>query len=419
MTVSMKAVDPTRDPRPGPLQGVKVIDLTRAIAGPFCGLLLGDLGADVIKVETSEGGERSRRLEPSAAGQSLYAYAVNRNKRGIVVDLRSDEGKAVLRDMLAHADVLVENFRPGVLEKMGFGWDVISAINPRLVLARISGFGGDGPYANRPGLDMIGQAMGGMMHLTGDPDGPPTMAGVYVCDYTTGIYASLAIVSALFARQATGRGQVVEANLVDTALPMLHGTIADLLLNGRSAMRTGNRDRHTSPANTFRTGDGQWVMMLAGNQQIWERLARLVGRPELITDERYLTSPQRNARVDEVEAFAAEWIGARSLDEVVDGMAAAGIPCAKCASLEDIVEDPHLKARGRIVHVEQPTGIAVPVAASAMTLSETPTTIRRGMPNPGQHTSEVLAEWLGYDDDRIARLAAGKIVFQGNGPIQA
>lgn len=407
------------DDRPGPLQGIKVIDLTRAIAGPFCGLLLGDLGADVVKLETSPAGERSRKLEPSAGGQSLYAYAVNRNKRGIVIDLRSDEGKTVLRDLVATCDVLVENFRPGVMEKMGFGWDEVSALNPRLVMARISGFGSDGPYAGRPGLDMIGQAMGGMMHLTGDPDGPPTMAGVYVCDYTTGIYAALAVVSALFARQATGRGQVVEANLVDTALPMLHGTIADLLLNGHSARRMGNRDRHTSPANTFKTSDGQWVMMLAGNQQIWERLAHLVGKPELITDERYLTAPMRNARVDEVEVFAAEWIGARPLREVVDGMAAAGIPCAKCASVEDVVNDPHLRARGRIVHVEQPSGISVPVAASAMTLSETPTAIRRGLPNPGQHTAEVLTDWLGYDGARIERLADGKIVFQGSGPVQS
>jgi crotonobetainyl-CoA:carnitine CoA-transferase CaiB-like acyl-CoA transferase len=410
---------PAPDMRSGALQGIKVIDLTRAIAGPFCGLLLGDLGADVVKVETSPAGERSRKLEPSAGGQSLYSYAVNRNKRGIVIDLRTAAGKVVLHELVATADVVVENFRPGVMEKMGCGWDVLSSINPRLVMARISGFGSNGPYASRPGLDMIGQAMGGIMHLTGDPDGPPTMAGVYMCDYTTGIYAALAIVSALFARHATGRGQVVEANLVDTTLPMLHGAIADLLLNGRSATRMGNRDRHTSPANTFRTGDGQWVMMLAGNQQIWERFANLIGRKELIEDNRYRTPPMRNARVDEVEALAADWIGCRTLDEVVESMAAAGIPCAKCATIEDIVNDPHLTARGRIVHVEQPTGISVPVAASAMTLSATPTTIRRGMPNPGQHTSEILTEWLAYDAGRIGELEAGKIVFQGSGSMQS
>ncbi|MGB3503366.1 MAG: CoA transferase [Mesorhizobium sp.] len=403
----------------GPLAGIKVIDLTRAIAGPFCGMLLGDLGADVVKVETSPAGERSRKLEPSAGGQSLYAYAVNRNKRGIVIDLRSDGGKALLREMISKADVLVENFRPGVMEKMGFGWDVVSTINPRLVMARISGYGSDGPYAQRPGLDMIGQAMGGMMHLTGDPDGPPTIAGVYVCDYTTGIYASLGVVSALFSRQATGRGQVVEANLVDTALPMLHGTIADLLLNGRSAKRMGNRDRHTSPANTFKTRDGHWVMMLAGNQQIWERLAKLVGKPELIEDERYLTAPMRNARVDEVEAFAADWINARDAADVVEVMSASGIPCAKCATVEDIVEDPHLVARQRIVHIDQPSGVSVPVAASAMKLSETPTTIRGGLPNPGQHTGEVLAQWLGYDRSSIDGLIVSQVVFQGAGAAQS
>jgi crotonobetainyl-CoA:carnitine CoA-transferase CaiB-like acyl-CoA transferase len=283
--------------RPGPLQGVRVLDLTRALAGPFCGTLLGDLGADVVKIETSAAGERSRKLEPSTSGQSLYALAVNRNKRGLVVDLRSEEGKVVLRDLIAASDVLVENFRPGVMERMGFGWDVVHGINSRMIMARISGFGSDGPYASRPGLDMIGQAMSGIMHLTGDPGGPPTMTGVYMCDYTTGIYATLGIVSALYARQATGRGQVVEASLIDTALPMLHGTIADLLVNGRSAERMGNRDRHTSPANTFRTSDGHWIMLLAGNQQMWERLARLIGKPELIDDPRYLTSPLRNAHV--------------------------------------------------------------------------------------------------------------------------
>jgi len=399
--------------RPGPLQGVRVLDLTRALAGPFCGTLLGDLGADVVKIETSAVGERSRKLEPSTSGQSLYALAVNRNKRGLVLDLRSEEGKAVLRDLIATSDVLVENFRPGVMERMGFGWDDVHAINERSIMARISGFGSDGPYASRPGLDMIGQAMSGIMHLTGDPNGPPTMAGVYMCDYTTGIYATLGIVSALYARQATGRGQVVEASLIDTALPMLHGTIADLLINGRSAERMGNRDRHTSPANTFRTSDGHWIMLLAGNQQMWERLARLIGKPELIDDPRYLTSPLRNEHVEDVESFAAEWIGAHPVEEVIEAMAKAAIPCAKCATVDDVVTDPNLLARGRIVYVDQPSGASVPVANTAVTLSDTPTSIRRGLPNPGQHSAEVLTEWLGYEADKIGALAQKNIVYLG------
>ncbi len=388
----------------GPLEGVRVLDLTRALAGPYCASLLGDMGAEVVKVETSLAGERSRRLEPTVDGQSLYCMAVNRNKRAIVVDLKSTAGIALLHELVRKADVLVENFRPGVLEAMGCGWDVLRSLNSRLILARISGFGQEGPFAKRAGLDMAAQAMSGIMHMTGEPDGPPTMAGVFICDYTTGIYAALGITAALHARQTTHCGQVVEANLLDSALSMLHSAIPDMLINGKSAGRQGNRDRYTAPTNTFRTADGDWVMLLAGNEVMFPRLARLVGKPELIDDPRFKTFRERVRNLAATEAIAAEWIAMRSTHEVVEAMAEAGVPCAKCATLEEVVINPHIRHRGQIVDIEQPGGARVPLAGLAVRLSDTPLKIRSGLPNVGEHTGLVLKSWLGYGAEQLEEL---------------
>lgn len=394
----------------GPLQGVRVLDLTRALAGPYCASLLGDMGAEVVKIETSIAGERARRLEPSAGGQSLYCMAVNRNKYGAVIDLKKPEGIALLHELVAQADVLVENFRPGVMEAMNCGWDKLAAINPRLIFARISGFGQEGPYARRAGLDMAAQAMSGIMDMTGAPDGPPTMAGVFICDYATGLYAALGVTAALMARTRTGRGQVVAANLLDSALSMLHSAIPDMLLNGNSAGRLGNRDRYTAPTNTFRTADGDWVMLLAGNDVMFPRLARVVGKPELIDDPRFRTFKERVRHLAETEAIAADWIAARGTDEVIQTMAHAGVPCAKCSTIAEVVCNEQIRHREQIVEIVQPTGLKVPLAGVAVRLSDTPLTIRGGLPNAGQHTGEVLKSWLGYDSTQRQHLKQRGII---------
>jgi len=388
----------------GALAGLKVLDLSRFIAGPFCAMQLADMGADVVKVERPHIGEDQRAIEPIVGGESLYVLAYNRNKRGITLDLRNPQAQDIVRALAARSDVLVENFRPGTLEKMGCAPRDLLELNPRLVIVRISGFGQDGPLADKPCFDAIAQAMSGLMELTGDPDGPPTTAGTFVVDYVTGLYGAIATLGALQARTATGKGQVVDVALLDSAVSLLMTAIPEYLLLGRETTRRGARDRYTAPANTFRTHSGDWVLLSCGNNTLFPRFAAAAGLAHLLEDPRFVDANARMANVDAIEKVVRDWAGKRTTEEVLATAALAEVPCAKVATVADVVASPQLRHRQQIVEIDHPTIGKLPMHGLTIKFAATPGSIDRPAPSIGEHTGEVLREWLGYTADEIASL---------------
>lgn len=392
-----------------PLEGIKVLDLSRFIAGPHCTKILGDMGADVVKVEKAGYGDDSRHFPPFQNGESLYGMALNRNKRSITLDFRHPEAKALLLDLAKEADVLVENFRPGTMESMGCGWDVLSAINPGLIMVRLSGFGQDGPYALRPGFDGIAQAMSGLMSLAGDPDGPPMLAGAFYIDYMTGMYGANATLAALMARAKSGEGQVVDVALLDSAVSVLTTALGSQADQGITPSRTGNRDRYSSPANVFRTKDNDYILIVSGTNPLFERICTLIGQPELVRDERFLTVPLRLQNASQIEAIVQEWCGSHDTQSILDGLNEHGIPACKVATLDEVVQNPQLHHREQLVELDHPKAGKITVAGVTMHLSDTPLTIKRPPPMLGEHTDEVLGEWLRLSTEEIFSLRDSKL----------
>lgn len=391
---------------PGALDGIRVVDLSRFIAGPYCTMLLGDMGADVAKVEPPGRGENSRGYAPFVEGESLYTMVFNRNKRSLTLDLRSEPGREVLRRLLAQADVLVENFVPGTLEKMGIGPETLRELNPRLVITRISGFGQEGPLSRKPCFDVIAQTMSGLMDITGEADGRPTMAGTYVVDYATGLYATIGTLGALQARHRTGKGQVVDVTLLDSAMSMLMTAIPEQKLLGRTMQRRGNRDRYAAPANTFPTRDGGWVHLVVAGDPAFANLAKAMGRSDLADDPRFQANEQRMQNVEELERIVTAWTQSLSAVELLEKLQQAGIPCAKVASVADLVEHPHLAHRNQIIEMEHPRAGKVPMQGFAVGFDESPMRLRHPSPTLGQHTGDVLREWLGMTPGEVEQLRA-------------
>ena len=387
------------------LEGLRVLDLSRFIAGPYCAMMLGDMGAEVVKIEPPGEGEYARRAAPAVDGQSLYTFIVNRNKKSLAIDLRHPEGLATLKALIREADVLVENFRAGTMEQMGLGWEAVHALNPRLIMARITGFGQDGPLAQKQCFDGVAQAMSGLMDMTGHPDGPPTMIGSFMCDYTTGMYAALGILAALNARHTSGVGQLVDVSLLESALSMLMTAIPQQKLFGQTMTRVGSRDRYVAPSNTFEAGDGRHVLMVGGDDNMFPRVLRAMKQPALIEDPRFATMASRLEHRDAVEGIVSDWMRAHTADQIVAWLEAEGVPCAKIARIDEVVENPQLKHRGAIREVEF-GGVQVPMQGVTMHLSGTPLTIRRPLPRVGEHNAEVLQQWLGQGSERIAALQA-------------
>jgi crotonobetainyl-CoA:carnitine CoA-transferase CaiB-like acyl-CoA transferase len=404
--------NPPTDPAPkaAPLEGVRVLDVSRYIAGPYCAMLLGDMGADVIKVEPPGRGENSRAFGPFVAGESLYTMAFNRNKRSLTLDLRSAPGKAVFTELLRTADVLVENFVPGTLEKMGFDWDTLRGINARLIVTRISGFGQTGPLARKPCFDVIAQTMSGLMDITGEADGRPTMAGTYVVDYSTGLYATIGTLGALQARERSGTGQVVDVALLDAAMSMLMTAIPEQMLLGRSMTRNGNRDRYGAPANTFPTSDGAWVHLATAGEPMFRALVQAMGRPDLAADPRFRDNAARMANATALEAFITEWTMGMTAAQLLDTLQAIGVPSAKVARVADLIDNPQLAHRGQILAMQHQKAGTIPMQGFAVQFGETPMRLNHAPPTLGQHTDEVLQEWLALKPERIAELRRGGIV---------
>ncbi len=394
----------------GPLTGVKVLDLTRFIAGPHCGMILGDLGADVVKIEKPGVGEETRVLPPHVGGESLFTMIFNRNKQGMTLDFRNPRGQEILRDLAVGADVILENFRPGVMEKMGCGWQTLHEINPRLIMVRISGFGQDGPYAQRPCFDIIAQSMSGLADLTGQADGPPTMIGTFAVDYTAGLYAVIGTQAALRARDGTGRGQLVDISLLDSAISLLLTAIPEQSLLGNTRTRAGNRDKYMAPSNVFQTGDDRWVFIVAGSDNHFSRFVEEANLTHVLDDPDLATGKARKNNISKAEAVVADWVRQRTAAHVVDAMEHAGVPCAKIATIDEVVDNPQLRHRGQIVEVEHPNAGTVPMQGMVVKLSDTPGEIRLPPPSISEHTEQILNEWLGMNDSDVAQLRDDGVV---------
>ena len=394
----------------GALQGLKVLDVSRFIAGPFCAMQLADHGADVVKVERLDLGEDTRANEPKLRGESVYFMTYNRNKRSFALDFRKPEARHVLHELAGKADVLIENFRPGTMEQMGCGWETLHALNPRLIMVRISGFGQTGPLSQRPCFDVIAQATSGLMDLTGDPNGPPTMAGTFVVDYTTALYATIGALTALAAREKTGKGQLVEATLLESAASLLMTAIPEQAVLGRSMRRQGNRDRYTSPVNTFKGSDNAWVHIAAGTDPLFARLVKAMGREELLFDPRFSTTKARVDNASAIEAEVQAWVSHYNVNAVVEAMDHAGVPCAKVSTISDVVDNVQLKARDQIVTIDHPRAGTYPTHGVTVTLRDTPGAVRQPSPLVGEHTRAVAAEWLGWPPERCDELIARRVI---------
>jgi formyl-CoA transferase len=388
------------------LTGLRVVDLTNNQAGPSCGQMLAWLGADVIKVEEPGKGDAARHtLRDRPDADSLFYLSFNANKRSLTLNLKHARGKDVFRALLKTADVLLENFGPGVIERLGFGYPVLRELNPRLVFARIKGFGSSGPYAEYKSYEPIAQAMGGAMSVTGSPDGPPTYMWPSIGDSGTGMHCVIGILAALMQRHATGQGQQVEISMQDAVVNLIRVSLRDHQRLGKPMARTGNQLGAGVPGTTYRChpgGPNDYVFIFA-QQQMWHPLLRAIGRDDLVGDEHYETGEARWRNKDAVDALVEGWTSERSKHEVMKILAGAGVPCGACLDTGEVLSDPHLRERDMIVEVEHPVRGRYVTVGNPIKLSASPTTIG---PSPllGQHRHEILRE-LGYTDAEIDALS--------------
>lgn len=394
---------------PLPLEGVKVLDLSRVLAGPFCAAWLGDLGADVIKIEDTAGGDEARTWPPQKDGESAAYLACNRNKRGMTLDLKAPEGREVLRRLVTDADVLVENFRTGTMEGFGLGYERLSALNPSLIYCAISAFGRSGPLAHLAGYEALMQAYTGVMSLTGEPDGEPVRCGLSFLDLTTGIIAAFAVVNALLVREKTGKGQLVECSLLQSAISLLNYHPQGYLLDGTVGKRLGSAHPSVVPYRNFRCRDGQYVFVAAANDRLWSRLCGALELDRLIGESRFKTNLDRVAHRAEVEAAVAAAVGRHDLEAVLELFDREGVPAAPVKTIDRLMRDPQVEHLGMIQPVTHSrlgeiSAIGSPLKASAMDPGP-----RRAAPAYGEHTDEILREH-GLSDAEIADLRARGVI---------
>lgn len=395
---------------PGALAGIRVVELGQVIAGPFCGQLLGDLGAEVIKVEPPGTGDVLRQWgQGDAAGDSLWWSVAARNKRSITVDLRTPEGQQLVRDLVATADVLVENFRPGTLERWGLGWDDLSAIRPELIMVRVSGYGQTGPYATRAGYASIGEAMGGLRALTGYPDRPPIRIGISIGDTLTGMFGAMGALAALEARRRTGRGQVVDAAIYESVLGVTEALVPEWQAAGHVRQRTGPTLPGIAPSNVYPTRDGQ--LIIAANQDsVFRRLVEVMGRPELATDERFVNHQARGANMAEIDAIIAEWAQQFDSANLQSRLNDAGVPAGLVYQPADMLVDPHFAARNAIVTAKDERYGELAMPGVVPRLSETPGEVRWTGRPLGADTDAVLTEVLGLTPAQVDELRAKGVI---------
>lgn len=389
------------------LEGIRVLDLSRVLAGPYSTMMLADFGADVIKIEAPKVGDDSRAFGPFVGKESAYFMSLNRNKRSITLNLKDATHCDLFREMVKKADVVVENYRPGTMEKFGLGYDELKKINPKLVYAACSGFGHTGPYMDKPAYDIIVQAMGGIMSITGEEGGEPTRVGASVGDVTAGMFTAYGIMLALFHRERTGQGQKVDVGMLDCQVAILENAIARYVTSGVVPGPLGNRHPSITPFSAFTAKDGH-IIVGAGNDRLWARLCTLLELPDMIEDPRFVNNGKRTENVKELMTILNGVFKNKTINEWLGLLEEAGLPCAPINTVDRIINDPQIEARNMIVEVEHPIAGSLKMPGVPVKLSETPGTVERYAPLLGEHTVEVVEEVLGWDESKAKAFFAEK-----------
>lgn len=388
----------------GPLEGIRVIEIGTLIAAPFAARLLGEFGADVIKIEAPGNGDPLRKWRKLHEGTSLWWYLQSRNKQSLCVNLKSPDGIDIVKKLARDADVLIENMRPGALEKLGLGWDVLHALNPRLTMVRISGYGQSGPYRDRPGFGAIGEAMGGIRYTTGDVNGAPARVGVSLGDSLASLHGVIgALMSLLRVKTGQGEGQVVDVSLVESVFNLMESLVPEYDLLGHVRERSGGALPGISPSNTYPTEDDGFVVIAGNSDPIFKRLMHVIGRPDLANTPALAHNDGRAAQNAMLDTAIAEWTSHHATEDVLSALDAADVPAGRIYSVADIVADPHYRARGMLLDAALPGGVSVKMPGIVPKLSATPGEVRWQGPSLGEHTDSVLSD-LGFDPDSVQRL---------------
>lgn len=374
-----------------PLNGIRVLDLSRVLAGPYCTMVLGDLGAEVIKVESPEGDETRGWGPPFTGGESAYYLCVNRNKRSIVLNFKTDDGRRIIHELIKQSDVLVENFRTGTLSRVSLDFESVSAINPRLIYCSITGFGQTGPWRDKPGYDFMIQAMGGLMSITGEPDGEPMKVGVAVADLFAGQNAVMAVLAALQARTQTGKGQHLDISLFDSQVGMLANVASNYLISGNLPKRFGNAHANIVPYQSFQADDA-WFVIAVGNDRQFERLCEVIGKQELASHTRFRLNSERVRNREELIALLKPIFLEKTAREWLSALEEAGIPCGPINTLDKIFAEPQVEAREMLIHMQHPEIGDLKLVGSPLKFSDTPVNYKLPPPRLGEHTEEILKE---------------------------
>jgi succinyl-CoA---D-citramalate CoA-transferase len=389
----------------GPLAGLTVLDLSTIVSGGTATSMLADLGARVVKVEHPRGGDPLRSWGPFVAGESIWWKVVSRNKKSITLDLSRTQGQQLFKELTRWADILVENFRPGTLERWGLAPDDLLAQHPRLVVVRVSGFGQTGPYRGRPGFGTVAEAMSGLVAITGFPDSPPLVPAIPLADEVAGLMGSLAALAAIHHRGASGRGQVIDVSLYEPLFRLLIPHVTQYTALGVLARRLGNRFPDAAPRNLYRAADGSWIALSATSQRVFERLAMAIGRPELLDDPRFTDNAARVRHREALDAIIGDWMAARAQDEILARLEESGAVAGPVYDVPRILQDPHFAAREDVITVDDPDLGAVQMVGVVPKFSETPGVVSHAGPKLGAHNREIYGGWLGMDDAALSQLA--------------
>ena len=401
----------SRSPGTGPLAGIRVIEMGQLLAGPFCGQLLADYGADVIKIEPPGVGDPLRVWgRELVEGEGYWWPIVGRGKRSITVNLREEEGQQLVRDLAAEADIVLENFRPGTMERWNLGFEHLEKINPAIIMVRVSGYGQTGPYASRPGYAAVGEALGGLRYVMGNPELPPSRAGISIGDSLAAMFATLGALAALHQVRLTGKGQVIDASIYESVLAVMESIIPEYVFEGVIRERTGSYLPNIAPSNLYRSKDEDWVIIAANQDTLFKRLTVAMERPELATDPRYADHVSRGHNQLELDELIAAWAHTKATDELLSVLEDNSVACGLVYRVPEMLEDPQFAARESIVRLTHAALGEFPMQNITPRFSGTPAEIRWVGPKLGQHTDQVLADQLGLADDRIAELRERGIV---------
>ena len=392
-----------------PLDGVTVIDLTRILSGPYATMIMADFGATVIKIERPGTGDDSRSYGPYVKNESAYFMSVNRGKKSVTVDLQKQEGKTLFKKMAGKADVVIENFRPGTMEKLNLGYEVLKKENNRLIYVSVSGFGQEGPYALKPAYDIIIQAMSGIISVTGPDGGPPSRVGTSIGDIVPGMFAVIGTMMALLHRHTSGLGQKLDISMFDGLIAVLENAIARYQVNGEIPKPIGNRHPSITPFDSFSVKDGE-IIVVAGSEKLWEKLCRVIGKPEILSDPRFMDYQERHKNHKILKEILNEYFSRWNISEALEILEGEGIPCSSINSVDRLFNDPHVRAREMLIDIEHPIAGIMKFAGIPIKMDITPGSVQAPAPLLGQHTEEVLKKFVGLSADEIESLRKDQVI---------